>query len=562
MKTHVVSTLLCLAGAALSARADDTLPAKSLERLKAATVYVKVESDSYMAAGSGFVFHVQDRAVYLATNQHVVMVPGQELSRPHLPPLRLPPRVGKVTVVFGSGTRKERALPATVVFRDPAHDLALLKVDGDKDLPEPIAIPKTSQLKETMPAYVLGFPFGEKLAPHGEKPTVTIGKGAISSLREDKQGELARIQIEAEVHPGNSGGPVVDAAGQLIGVTVTKVPGSRIAMVIPATHLGELMRGRFVEVGLYPKRLRSGESAVCFNLLLFDPLKRVRSARVSWRPSDAAGAAAAAGGGEVATVKGSRSLTLERGETTWQGYVRLPTSEEGQAALPFQVVLSRQEGEPQVSPVFTYRWVPNPKVSARKPLAEGELARLAADLKLPGEVYRPRRAAMERLVAAEPSAPRQEALELIRKGLGDPDVYLRESSARALGIWAGKDGLGDLVRRMKEEDFPWVRWTLLEELSKLPGDESARAIAKSLSRDHSSGFPAKALRTLGATAEAQVLPLLEQPDAALRLEACHVLETIGTKQSIPVLEVAAIRESDPQVVAAARAALKTIKDRK
>jgi hypothetical protein len=544
MKTRFVLALLCVAGVAWPVRAEDVLPAKILAQLKAATVYVKVEAGRYAACGSGFAFHAHGRTVYLATNEHVVMVPGLEIRRPRFPPIRLPPRVGKVTVVFGSGTRHERELPATVIFRDAERDLALLKVDRDRDLPDPIVIPKGLKLAETMPVYVLGYPFGDDLDPHGKNPAVTVGKGAVSSLREDPKGGLEVIQIEAEVHPGNSGGPVVDASGQLVGVTVAKVRGTRIGMVIPAAHLLQLMGGRFVEIGLYPKRLGPRQSVVCLNLLLFDPLGQIQSARVHWLPPDAAAA------------------NPQPGKATWLGDLCLPTPEEGQATLPFQIVLSRKGGAPQLTRVFTYRWVPNPKAPARRPLAAGELARLAADLKVPSENYRPRRAAMERLVAAEPAEPRKEVLELIRPALDDADHFLRESSARALGVWAGADGRADLLRRLKEEDFPWVRWTLLEELGKLAGDEACRAVVASLARDRSSGVPTRVLRAFGPAAEKHVLPLLKEPDAALRREACRILETVGTKESITALENTAKKDGDPSVTEAARMALEAIKDRR
>jgi S1-C subfamily serine protease len=560
MKTLIAWTFLCLATAA-PARAEETLPAKALERLKAATVYVKAVSGRDTNVGSGFVFYAQGRAAYLATNHHVVMLPGKEVTRPSQPPLRLPPRAGKVTVVFHSGTRSEREVPAAVVFRDPERDLALLKVGLDKDLPPPALLPRAERLTETTPVYVLGFPFGAKLDPGGKNPAVTVGRGAVSSLREDGAGHLSRVQIEAEVHPGNSGGPVVDAGGRLVGVTVAKVRDTRIGVVIPAAYLDELMRGRFAEVGLYPKRLSPREGAVCVNLELFDPLRRVRSAQVYWLPPDVAAGGPQVGKGGLAAVKGSREVTLSPGRSSWQGHLRLPLSGDGPVALPFQVVLSREEGGPQVTPVYTYRWAPGAKAAAPEPLAEGEWPRLAATLRLPWQELRPRRAAMARLAAAKPGAQREEVVGLVRKALGDPDVYVREGAVRALGTWAGRDGLADLVRRLKEEESAWVRWSVLEELGKLPCDEAARAVVEDLARDRASGFPAKALRAMGPAAEKEVRQLLGRPEAAVRAEACRLLGAVGTERSVPALEKAA-GESDPHVAEAAQGALKAIQGRK
>ncbi len=93
MKTGAFLALLHLA-AAFPARADGALPAETLDRLKAGTVFVKATAGRRASAGAGFVLHVQGRTVYLATNQHVVLVPGDEDPRPGLPPPHLPPRSG------------------------------------------------------------------------------------------------------------------------------------------------------------------------------------------------------------------------------------------------------------------------------------------------------------------------------------------------------------------------------------------------------------------------------------------------------------------------------------
>ena len=96
---------------------------------------------------------------------------------------------------------------------------------GHPDFPSGVNTTDRAPLAETMPVYIFGFPFGEMLATSKANPAVTIGKGTISSLREDDAGDAAVIQIDGDVNPGNSGGPVVDARGRLVGVTVAKVKG-------------------------------------------------------------------------------------------------------------------------------------------------------------------------------------------------------------------------------------------------------------------------------------------------------------------------------------------------
>ena len=62
-----------------------------------------------------------------------------------------------------------------------------------------------------------GYPFGRMLAADKGYPTVSVNTGTITALRR-KGGKLSTIQLDASVNPGNSGGPVVDKKGNLIGI--------------------------------------------------------------------------------------------------------------------------------------------------------------------------------------------------------------------------------------------------------------------------------------------------------------------------------------------------------
>src|SRR5205823_13549508 len=130
------------------------------------------------------------------------------------------PRVPLIEVVFNGGRRTETVVRAEVVAADPFRDLAILRVRNAKDLPKPINLTAKPELVETLPVYIFGFPFGEALSTSRGHPAVTVGKGSISSVREDDRGEQKIVQIDGDLNPGNSGGPVVDAKGRLIGVAV------------------------------------------------------------------------------------------------------------------------------------------------------------------------------------------------------------------------------------------------------------------------------------------------------------------------------------------------------
>ena len=133
-----------------------------------------------------------------------------------------------------------------------------------------------------MPVYIFGFPFGEMLATSKANPAVTIGKGTISSLREDDAGDTAVIQIDGDVNPGNSGGPVVDARGRLVGVTVAKVKGTNIGLAIPPVEFARMLGGRLGNLEFRKGREAGGQVEIDVHGALIDPMDRVTGAPVSW----------------------------------------------------------------------------------------------------------------------------------------------------------------------------------------------------------------------------------------------------------------------------------------
>ncbi len=87
----------------------------------------------------------------------------------------------------------------------------------------------------------LGFPFGSDLAEAGTHPTVSVNAVNVSSLRTDARHALNRIQLDSQLDPGNSGGPVVDRSGKLVGVVVAGVVGGGINLAIPVHHVRQFL---------------------------------------------------------------------------------------------------------------------------------------------------------------------------------------------------------------------------------------------------------------------------------------------------------------------------------
>lgn len=141
--------------------------------------------------GTGFVW---DNAGHLVTNNHVV--DGHKTAKVRL--------------------SDQRVFDAVVVGVSPEHDLAVLKLQKTADMPPPVQVGGSSDLKVGQKVFAIGNPFG---LDH------TLTSGIISALGrsidgEDGAGMEGLIQTDAAINPGNSGGPLLDSAGRVIGVNV------------------------------------------------------------------------------------------------------------------------------------------------------------------------------------------------------------------------------------------------------------------------------------------------------------------------------------------------------
>jgi len=170
--------------------------------------------------GYGSAFCV-DADGYFITNEHVVAGMGKG---------------SKLKVVLNAGEKEQEVADAVVVRTDPATDLALLKVDAKGRLPA-LALGDDEKLSELDELIGFGFPFGKEIVKSGDYPSITVSAATISSLRRDKDRRLDRIQMDAALNPGNSGGPVVNRSGEVVGVVVSGIRGSGLAQAIPVSHV-------------------------------------------------------------------------------------------------------------------------------------------------------------------------------------------------------------------------------------------------------------------------------------------------------------------------------------
>jgi len=112
-----------------------------------------------------------------------------------------------------------KSIPATVVTFDPQNDLALLKGNFRPSSVLPLSTNSPELLQDV---YVAGYPFGRKVSTG-----VKVTKGIISSLT-GIGNNFSNIQIDAALQPGNSGGPILDDRGNVVGVAVAKLDIKKI----------------------------------------------------------------------------------------------------------------------------------------------------------------------------------------------------------------------------------------------------------------------------------------------------------------------------------------------
>ncbi len=162
-----------------------------------------------VAAGTGFIV---SKNGYIMTNKHVVSVSDAQYT-------------------FITNDGKEYS--ATLVGTDPINDLAVLEIDADNLTPVELGDTSTVQLGQTVIA--IGNTLSEfpntvtKGIVSGIGRTITAGDGSGSSETIDKV-----IQTDAAINPGNSGGPLINLAGQVIGInTAVSQQGQLIGFAIP-----------------------------------------------------------------------------------------------------------------------------------------------------------------------------------------------------------------------------------------------------------------------------------------------------------------------------------------
>lgn len=168
------------------------------------TIYAHFDdrpASEHAAQGSGFVV---SREGYILTSAHVVTTAGPEETGE-------PEAADRVYVGFRDGDRVE----AAVIGWDVFDDVAVLKVDPDAHAVDPVPLGDSSQVVVGEPVAALGSPFGNESSL--SVGVVSATGRSINSLTSGYNVGDA-IQTDAPITHGNSGGPLFDARGRVLGI--------------------------------------------------------------------------------------------------------------------------------------------------------------------------------------------------------------------------------------------------------------------------------------------------------------------------------------------------------
>lgn len=237
----------------------------TLDEIKMAATYMKVTAGNVAGTGSGFVIRSEPEELLVATNYHVIQPRSAN-------PLDGPP---VVNVVFESGTPGEWQRPGEVIAVDSEIDLAIVRVRKPLRTPKPIDPRFAAKPVELLAIRIYGFPFGATLAVAGRNPNITINIGSLSGISLDAAGNPTELRVNGSLNPGNSGGPILDEQGRLVGIAVKTIQGSGIGIAIPAHELSTLLTGRVSAPVVLPVGLDGGQATFKLLAPIVDPLKMV-----------------------------------------------------------------------------------------------------------------------------------------------------------------------------------------------------------------------------------------------------------------------------------------------
>lgn len=224
------------------------------EHVRKATVMVVVEIPGTEGVGFGTGEFLNSTGL-LMTNNHVVDPHhGESLEEWHEKNqyVTLP----EYSVIVESGTSDEVTYKAEVLHQTEAGDMAIVQLkdeDGKKPhTPNYVRFLPSEDLRPGQKIWIFGFPGGL-----GRGKEVAVTAGLVTELKRTASGAVNYVETDATAHPGNSGGPMVDIDGRLIGLLthgLYKEGEKNTTGAVPVHLVKQFLRAAFVE-GRIPRQI-------------------------------------------------------------------------------------------------------------------------------------------------------------------------------------------------------------------------------------------------------------------------------------------------------------------
>ncbi|MFR7592550.1 MAG: S1C family serine protease [Longibaculum sp.] len=180
-----------------------------IKKAKESTVGIAVYQNSKMAgSGSGVIYKIDGKTVYVITNHHVI-----ESAQ-------------SIEVIYSNG----KSVKAELVGSDKYGDIAVLKMTVNFDVTA-FKTGDSDLLDSGEPVLAVGSPLGIEYAGTVTQGIVSSPKRTVSvDLNNDgkEDWDMNVIQTDAAINPGNSGGALVNAAGELVGITSMKYTSEEV----------------------------------------------------------------------------------------------------------------------------------------------------------------------------------------------------------------------------------------------------------------------------------------------------------------------------------------------
>lgn len=237
-----------------------------LKKIEGCTVQFEVmdseKNPTYPAHGSGFLAFEPGLVL---TNAHVVSMLEPGTEKPEV-----------VKVFIHRGTPEQKELKGEILGVDRKADLAVVRVDPT-GLPEPLVVKPSAGLQATSAVYVCGFPYVGQFAVSNR---VSVFQGQVASLHYDKNGTLDKVILSSEMQHGNSGGPVVNDKGEVVGVNVAGFEGTRVNMAVPGEYVHVIVNGRLSHQRIGQSYRSQARVSVPITFEVINPLDHVQKVEV------------------------------------------------------------------------------------------------------------------------------------------------------------------------------------------------------------------------------------------------------------------------------------------